>query len=173
MRHRWAIIVAAVVTVISIPVLFKRVGIDFLPKETRANSKSPSPPRRLDLDRTDQTFREIENKLKDMTGVINVMTAIGDTPAIHPRPGRSHPRSIYVRLVDLPDRKTKFSQFDMMPMRENYCSPIPTSAPASKSPPPSRRARSNAESSSLSSARPGKLASTAIRSSKSSALCPD
>ncbi|HEV8292621.1 MAG TPA: efflux RND transporter permease subunit [Tepidisphaeraceae bacterium] len=124
MRHRWIIITAAAVVVMSIfpfppvkyPGLFKMVGIDFLPKDDQSEFEiAITTPEGWTLDRTDQTFREIEGKLRNMNGVINVMTAIGDTSGRFTRAqGEVTRGSIYVRLVNLPDRKTKFSQFDMM-----------------------------------------------------------
>jgi HAE1 family hydrophobic/amphiphilic exporter-1 len=116
MRHRWAIVVAAVVVVLCVVPLAKMVGIDFLPKDDQSEFEiAITTPEGWTLDRTDQTFRDIEGKLKHMRGVINVMTSIGDTTGRFTRAqGEVTRGTIYVRLVDLPDRKEKFSQFDIM-----------------------------------------------------------
>ncbi len=116
MRHRWAIMLAALVVVLSVYPIGKHVGIDFLPKDDQSEFEiAITTPEGWTLDRTDQAFREIEGNLKHMTGVINVMTSIGDTTGRFTRAqGEVTRGSIYVRLVDLPDRKTSFSQFDIM-----------------------------------------------------------
>ena len=114
MRHRWAVMLAAVVVVLSVYPIGKNVGIDFLPKDDQSEFEiAITTPEGWTLDRTDQTFREIEGRLKNMRGVINVMTAIGDTTGRFTRAqGEVTRGSIYVRLVDLSERK--FTQFDAM-----------------------------------------------------------
>src|SRR6267142_2361007 len=69
MRHRWAIMLAGLVVVMSMfpmpplkyPGLFKMVGLDFLPKDDQSEFEvAITTPEGWTLDRTDQTFREIE-----------------------------------------------------------------------------------------------------------------
>ncbi|HEV8605895.1 MAG TPA: efflux RND transporter permease subunit [Tepidisphaeraceae bacterium] len=122
MKNRWAVILAAFVVVFSTfpipplkyPGLFKMVGIDFLPKDDQSEFEiAITTPEGWTLERTDQTFREIEDKLKKTRGVINVLAAIGDTTGRFTRgQGEVTRGSIYVRLIDLGERK--FSQFDVM-----------------------------------------------------------
>src|SRR5258706_10695430 len=122
MRHRWAVMLAALFVVFSMfpvpplkyPGLFKMVGLDFLPKDDQSEFEvAITTPEGWTLDRTDQTFREIENKLKNTRGVINVLAAIGDTSGRFSRgQGEVTRGPTYVRLIDLTERK--FTQFDVM-----------------------------------------------------------
>jgi HAE1 family hydrophobic/amphiphilic exporter-1 len=122
LRHRWAIILTAALVVFSIfpvppikyPGLFKMVGIDFIPKDDQSEFEiAITTPEGWTLDRTNQTFADIEGRLKKMPGVINVLSAIGDTTGRFTRAqGEVTRGSIYVRLIDLSERK--FTQFDVM-----------------------------------------------------------
>jgi HAE1 family hydrophobic/amphiphilic exporter-1 len=122
MRHRWAVMLTALLVVLSMfpipplryPGLVKMVGLDFIPKDDQSEFEiAITTPEGWTLDRTDQTFREIESKLKNMRGVLNIMTAIGDTSGRFTRAqGEVTRGSIYVRLTDLKERD--FSQFDVM-----------------------------------------------------------
>src|SRR5256714_1016419 len=118
LRHRWVIMLAAALVTMSIfpnkalhyPGLAGMVGLDFLPKDDQSEFEiAITTPAGWTLDRTDQTFREIEGKLKNMRGVINVMTSIGDTTGRFTRAQGEVTRGpIYVRLIDLGERQ--FSQ---------------------------------------------------------------
>jgi HAE1 family hydrophobic/amphiphilic exporter-1 len=128
LRHRWAIVLATIVVTMSIfpirplhyPGLFGLVGLDFLPKEDQSEFEiAITTPAGWTLARTDETFREIEAKLKTWPEVINVLTTIGDTSGrISKGQGDVTQGGIYIRLVDLNDRKgrigRKFPQEEIM-----------------------------------------------------------
>jgi hydrophobic/amphiphilic exporter-1 (mainly G- bacteria), HAE1 family len=128
LRHRWAVVLATLVVTASIfpirplhyPGLFGLVGLDFLPKDDQSEFEiAITTPAGWTLDRADKTFREIEDQLRAWPEVLNVMTTIGDTTGrVSKAQGDVTQGSIYVRLVDLQDRKhmigRKFSQFETM-----------------------------------------------------------
>ena len=120
MRHRWAIILATFACVASVVYLGKIVGKDFIPKDDQSEFEiAITTPEGWTLDRTDRTFREIEAKLKQMPQVINLLTTIGDTSGkVSKAQGDVTQGSIYVRLVDLDERKpadgSRWDQFTVM-----------------------------------------------------------
>src|SRR3954470_3529985 len=78
MRHRWAIVVATIITFLSVVPLIKLVGKDFLPKDDQSEFEiAITTPAGWSLDQTDKTFREIEGELRKWPQVVNVMTTIG------------------------------------------------------------------------------------------------
>jgi HAE1 family hydrophobic/amphiphilic exporter-1 len=116
MRHRWAIVLATIITVASVVPLIKAVGKDFLPKDDQSEFEvAITTPEGWTLDRTDRTFREIEAKLKSMSQVVNLLTTIGDTSGkVSKGQGDVTSGTIYVRLIDLDDRKENWTQFQVM-----------------------------------------------------------
>lgn len=147
LRHRWVIILATVVVTSSIfplpfgkwfsfgnpqraaklaslnyPGLFGMVGLDFLPKDDQSEFEiAITTPAGWTLARADQTFRQIEQELSGWPEVTHVLTTIGDTTGkISKGQGDVTQGSIYVRLIDLDDRKKdpalgrRFSQFEIM-----------------------------------------------------------
>jgi HAE1 family hydrophobic/amphiphilic exporter-1 len=114
LRHRWAIVVMAVVTVLSIVPLFGMVGKTFLPNDDQSELEvSVRTPGGFTLAESSRLFAEIEGKLRELRGVTDVLTTIGDQSGrVKPGEGDVTVGSIYVRLVDLSERD--FSQFDIM-----------------------------------------------------------
>ncbi|MDB5320972.1 MAG: mdtB 1 [Phycisphaerales bacterium] len=130
LRHRWVIMLAAALVTMSIfpnkalhyPGLFGMVGLDFLPKDDQSEYEvAITTPAGWTLERTDSTFKEIEAEFRKWPEVINVLTTLGDTSGkISKGQGDVTQGGIYVRLIDLDDRKKdpktgrKFSQSDIM-----------------------------------------------------------
>jgi HAE1 family hydrophobic/amphiphilic exporter-1 len=136
LRHRWAVILATVLVTMTIfpnkalhyPGLFGIVGLDFLPKDDQSEFEvAITTPAGWTLDRTDRTFKEIEAALRSWPEVTNVLTTIGDTTGkISKGQGDVTQGGLYVRLIDLDERKTsprlseaqraghRFSQFEIM-----------------------------------------------------------
>jgi HAE1 family hydrophobic/amphiphilic exporter-1 len=107
MRHRWVIVLATILVTCSVVPLGKMVGKDFLPKDDQSEYEiAITTPAGWTLTRTDAAFREIEEKLRALPQVANVMTTIGDTTGkVTKAQGDVTQGSIYVRLVDLEARK--------------------------------------------------------------------
>jgi len=124
LRHRWVIVVATAVSVASLfPIralhyrgLFAMVGFDFIPKDDQSEFEiAIRAPEGWTLPRTSDTFASIEARLRAMPEVAHVLTQIGDTTGRQaPGEGPVAEGSIYVRLVDLEERATPFTQLQVM-----------------------------------------------------------
>jgi len=114
LRHRWAVVVASVVTVLWTIPLFQTIGKSFIPNDDQSEFEVIiQTPGGYTLEETDQLFRELETKVKGLRGVTNILTAIGDVSGkVKPGEGDVTNGSIYARLVDLHERD--YSQFDVM-----------------------------------------------------------
>ena len=114
MRHRLVVMFATVIVVGSLfpfpragwPGLLGMVGLDFLPKDDQSEFEvTITTPPGWSLERVDRTFRELEQRIGAMPGVINILTTIGDTSGKVTRAqGEVTSGSIYIRLVDLEER---------------------------------------------------------------------
>ena len=69
MAHRWVIVGVRPLTFLSTVPLFMAVGKNFLPQETRANSKSPSElPPGSSLEGSSEVLKQLEADLKTLPG---------------------------------------------------------------------------------------------------------
>jgi HAE1 family hydrophobic/amphiphilic exporter-1 len=124
LRHRWAVVVATALSVMSLlPFpsvgyrgLFAMVGFDFIPKDDQSEFEvSIRAPEGWTLARTSQVFAAIEHRLAALPEVVHVLTQIGDTSGRQsPGEGPVAEGSLYVRLTELAERKTAFTQQDLM-----------------------------------------------------------
>lgn len=114
LRHRWVVVLATLLTFLSTPVLFVMVGTDFVPKDDQSEFEvAITLPEGYTLSRASETCREIESRLKQLPGVMNVFTTIGPTDGKAPKgQGDVTAVSIYCRMVDL--RERDFAQRDTM-----------------------------------------------------------
>lgn len=112
--HRWVIVLAGIVTVLWTIPLFYGVGKTFIPSDDQSEFETiVQTPGGYSLEETDRLFKELEGKLRNLRGVTNILTTIGDTTGrVKPGEGDVTIGSIYVRLVDLSQRD--YSQFDVM-----------------------------------------------------------
>ncbi len=114
LRHRWVIMLLALVTTLATVPLMKIVGVSFIPNDDQSEFEAiVQTPGGYTLERTDALFQELETKFRALRGVQDIQTMIGDTTG-KTRPGQGDVTSgsIYVRLVDLRDRD--YTQFDVM-----------------------------------------------------------
>jgi HAE1 family hydrophobic/amphiphilic exporter-1 len=114
LRHRWVIVLAGVLTVLWTIPLFYGVGKTFVPTDDQSEFEIViQTPGGYTLEETNRLLRELEEKVKRLRGVTNLLTTIGDTTGrVKPGEGDVTTGSIYVRLVDLSERD--YSQFDVM-----------------------------------------------------------
>src|SRR5438046_845161 len=114
LRHRWAIVLLALGTVLSTVPLIHVVGKTFLPQDDQSEFEIDiQTPGGFTLAETSRIFGEIEHHVRHLRGVTEVLTTIGDqTGRVKPGEGDVTTGSIYVRLKDL--RERPFSQFDVM-----------------------------------------------------------
>ncbi len=111
LRHRWVIILATVLTLLSTPVIFGMIGKDFVPKDDQSEMEiAMTLPEGYTLERGDKVLKEIEERLKTLRGVTHVFTIIGDTTGrVAKGQGDVTQANIYCRLVDLKERTTRSS----------------------------------------------------------------
>ena len=114
LRHRWAIVLVAIAIVLATGPLFGRVGKTFLPQDDQSEFEiSIRTPGGFTLAETSRLFAEIEQRVRALRGVTDVLATIGDTSGrVKAGEGDVTSGSIYARMVDL--RARRFSQFDVM-----------------------------------------------------------
>jgi len=102
MRHRWVIVLLAVLIVYSTGIAFQKVGKDFLPLDDQSEFEiSVQAPEGSSLQKVDKYFRNIERDLASVRGVRNIFSRFGE---IEGQQTQLTQGSIYVRLVDLEER---------------------------------------------------------------------
>jgi HAE1 family hydrophobic/amphiphilic exporter-1 len=106
LRHRWAIVLLSVLTVGSAVPLVQAVGKDFVPHDDQSEFEIIlQTPEGYSLRRTDDTFRAIEARLRQLPSVTHLLTLVGDaTGRLRAGEGPVTQGSIYVRLAELEDR---------------------------------------------------------------------
>jgi HAE1 family hydrophobic/amphiphilic exporter-1 len=114
LRHRWAIVILAIATLFSTPVVFGWIGKDFVPKDDQSDFEVVMTlPEGYTLERGDKLLKEIEGRLKQLRGVTHIFTIIGDTTGrVAKGQGDVTEARVYCRLLDLTERE--YSQFDVM-----------------------------------------------------------
>ena len=114
LRHRWVIVLVAIAIVLATGPLFGRVGKTFLPQDDQSEFEiSIRTPGGFTLAETSRLFAEIEQRVRALRGVTDVLATIGDTSGrVKAGEGDVTSGSIYARMVDL--RARRFSQFDVM-----------------------------------------------------------
>lgn len=113
-RHRWAVVLAALAVLFSTPVLFGVVGKDFVPKDDQSEFEvAVTLPEGYSLERADALFSDIEERLRQLRGVQYTFYTIGDTTGRTAKGQGDVTRgTVYCRLTDL--RERDFSQFEVM-----------------------------------------------------------
>jgi HAE1 family hydrophobic/amphiphilic exporter-1 len=114
LRHRGAVVLIALGTLLATPVLFRAVGKDFVPRDDQGEFEvAVTLPEGCSLERADETFAEIEERLHQLPAVTHTFTTIGDTTGRAVRGQGDVTRgTIYCRLPELGSRP--YSQFDVM-----------------------------------------------------------
>ncbi|MFI5396388.1 MAG: efflux RND transporter permease subunit [Candidatus Binatia bacterium] len=108
MRHRWLVVLVALLTMASIPLIARFVGMAFIPADDiggfEVNIKAPQG---YTLARTDAVVREIERQIQPLPGVEHVTVNVGS-----PETDSVTTAQIVVVLKPLEERSV--SQFDLM-----------------------------------------------------------
>jgi HAE1 family hydrophobic/amphiphilic exporter-1 len=112
--HRWAIVLLAVTTLASVVPLARIVGKTFLPQDDQSEFEvSLRTPGGFTLAESARVIGEIEQRVRGLRGVTDVLTTIGDQSGrVKPGEGDVTTAQIYVRMSDLGERS--FSQFEVM-----------------------------------------------------------
>ena len=110
MRHRWVIGILATLVMLSTGPLFMRIGKSFLPESDQSEFEVlVRAPAGSSVEGTDGVIRQVEDDLRKLPGVKNLLTTIGSDQQQQVDRG-----SILVELVQADERKEK--QEDIMAM---------------------------------------------------------
>jgi HAE1 family hydrophobic/amphiphilic exporter-1 len=114
MRHRWLVVVLCIGVVFSTGPIAQRMGANLVPRDDQSELQvTIITPEGYTLERADQVFTEIENRLMKLPGVIHRFTVIGENNnAAGKGQGDVTRGSIYLRLKPLEERE--YTQFDVM-----------------------------------------------------------
>ncbi len=114
LAHRGAIVAVAAVCVLATVPLFRIVGKTFLPQDDQSEFEiAIRTPGGSTIAESARVFAEIEEHVRGLRGVTDVLTTIGDqTGRVKAGEGDVTKGTMYVRLVDLHERD--FSQFAVM-----------------------------------------------------------
>jgi len=114
LRHRVAILLLTLAIVLTTGPLMRAVGTQFVPQDDQSEFEVIiQTPGGYNLDRSGAVLQEIEGRIRQLRGVTQTLTTIGDTTGkARPGEGDVTSASIYVRLTDLHERA--FSQLDVM-----------------------------------------------------------
>lgn len=114
LHHRVAILLLSLAIVFTTGPLMRAVGTQFVPQDDQSEFEVIiQTPGGYNLDRTGAVLQEIEGRIRELRGVQQTLTTIGDTTGkARPGEGDVTSASIYVRLTDLHERA--FSQLDVM-----------------------------------------------------------
>ena len=88
----------------------------FIPRDDQSEFEvTVTTPEGYTLDRTDGTLREIEGRLRQLPGVTHLFTTTGQVAGGREVKGEGNVTkgTVYVRLEDLEERKTKYTQFEV------------------------------------------------------------
>ena len=108
MRHRWVVVTACVIVIISIVPLFKFVGKNFVPVDDQAQFEvTVRAPEGSSLASTSQLAERIATDLRKLPGVSDTLTTIGGG-----QQELVNVASVYVKMVPIEERK--ISQQDAM-----------------------------------------------------------
>jgi HAE1 family hydrophobic/amphiphilic exporter-1 len=125
LRHRWAVVLLTIGTLVSTPAVLGLIGFDFVPRDDQSEFEiAMTLPEGYSLEQADRLMAEIEADLKTLTGVTNIFTVVGDTTGrVAKGEGDVTSASIYCRLVPLGERD--YTQFDVMRQARELMSRYP------------------------------------------------
>ncbi len=116
MRFRFLVVLLAIGVTMTIPRLVKLVGFDFVPKDDQSEFEvAVTTPEGWSLDRVDSVFRVLESRFRAMPEVKHVFTEVGDTSGRAARgEGAVTKGQLYMRLEEIDERKTPYTQEQVM-----------------------------------------------------------
>jgi len=114
MRHRWLVVLICIGVIFSTGPIARRMGANLVPRDDQSEFQvTIITPEGYTLERSDQLFSEIENRLCQLPGVVHRFTVIGENNnAAGKGQGDVTRGSIYIRLKDIEQRE--YTQFDVM-----------------------------------------------------------
>ena len=119
LRYKLVIVLVAVGVIASTPKIGAIMGFDMIPRDDQSEYEiSITTPEGYSLQRTDSIVREIESKIKKLPETQNVFATVGLTNTARAVKGQGDVTraSIYVRMTELEDRKSKTTQDEVQDM---------------------------------------------------------
>ena len=108
MRHRWVVVLAALLTVASIPLMARLVGIAFVPEDDRGDFEvNIKTPQGYTLARTDAVVRTIEAEVQQLPSVQHLTVNVGS-------PDTDSVTTAQMVVVLEPIHERTVTQFDIM-----------------------------------------------------------
>ena len=108
MRHRWVVVLACLVSLVSTVPLFKMAGKDFLPKNDESQfAVSMRAPEGTTVEQTELIASRIGREIKKIAGVSYTVVLVGDDER-----RTANLANIFVKLIPVDDRDA--SQFEIM-----------------------------------------------------------
>jgi HAE1 family hydrophobic/amphiphilic exporter-1 len=106
LAHRWVVVVVSVLVVASTVPIFALLGKDFIPQDDQSEFEVVvQTPEGYSLQRTDDTFRAMEARLRELPNVTHLLATIGDVSGrLRAGEGPVTSGSVYVRLSELGER---------------------------------------------------------------------
>ena len=116
LRFKWLIVLLTIGVIVSTVPIGKMLQMGFVPRDDQSEFEVVvTAPEGYTLERTDQTLKELEARLWKLRGTQHLFTSTGEVAGGRAVKGEGNVTkgTIYVRLEDLEDRKTKYTQFDI------------------------------------------------------------
>ena len=114
LRFKWLVVIITILVVLSTVPIASVMGLALIPRDDQSEFEvSVTTPEGFSLERTNTLFRELEAKLKELPGAVNLFTTVGQTNTGRAVKGQGDVTrgTVYVRLLELEQRK--FTQFDV------------------------------------------------------------
>ena len=116
LRFKWLVVLLTVGVIFSTVPIGKLLQMGFVPRDDQSEFEVVvTAPEGYTLERTDRTLTELEARIRKLRGVQHIFTNTGQITGGRAIKGEGNVTrgTIYVRLEDLEDRRTKYTQFDV------------------------------------------------------------
>ena len=130
MRHRWVVVLAAVLTIASIPVIGRHVGFAFMPQDEQGDFEvNIKTPQGYSLARSDALAQRIEAEMKTLPGIEHLTVNVGS-------PDTDSVTAIQMVAVMKPIRQRPISQYRVMEQARQIVARYPELRASVDQPPP-------------------------------------
>ena len=116
LRFKWLVVLLTIGVILSTGVIGKFLQMGFVPRDDQSEFEVVvTAPEGYTLERTDETLKELEARLWKLKGARHIFTSTGEVAGGRAIKGEGNVTrgTIYVRLEDLEERTTKYTQFEV------------------------------------------------------------
>ena len=116
LRFKWLVVLLTIGVIIATGPIFMAVPKALIPRDDQSEFEvTITTPEGYTLERTDATLREIEGRLGKLRGVKHLFASAGQVSGGREVKGEGNVTrgTVYVRLEDLEERTTKYTQFEV------------------------------------------------------------